>query len=104
MTTQRTRRPPRGAAPATVWIQHDQALIVEPGQDPAESVEIVTRSPAETEAAFQHRALDRVVDDDRVVVTGPAYARTAFERAYVALTHRPDQLIDVEPRRARRRR
>jgi hypothetical protein len=47
------------------------------------------------------------VDEERVVVSGPADVRTQFDRAYVAVTHRPDRLVDVEPsapgpRKARR--
>jgi hypothetical protein len=40
-----------------------------------------------------------VVDEDRLIVSGPTNARTDFERAYVAMTHRPDRLVDVEPTR-----
>jgi hypothetical protein len=32
-----------------------------------------------------------------VTVAGPAFARTSFERALVAVTHRPDRIVDVEP-------
>jgi hypothetical protein len=49
---------------------------------------------------FDVRAVQAVVDRDRVVVSGPGHARTDFERTYVALTRRPDRLIDVEPRAA----
>jgi len=30
-------------------------------------------------------------------VSGPADVRTRFDRAYVAVTHRPDRLVDIEP-------
>jgi hypothetical protein len=51
------------------------------------------------------RMVDQVVDEERVVVSGPAFARTDFERAYTALTYRPDRLVDVEPKtRARKNR
>jgi hypothetical protein len=83
---------------AVVWIDHDQALIVEQASDGGQSVELLDRRPAESEAAFEARTVDEVVDDDRVVVSGPAFARTDFERAYVAVTHRPDRLVDVEPK------
>ncbi|MGZ8514768.1 MAG: hypothetical protein ACXW4H_05940 [Candidatus Limnocylindrales bacterium] len=80
-----------------VWIDHDQAFIVGQGPDGGETVELVDRVPGEGEAEFEARTVGEVVDDEQVVVSGPAYARTDFERAYVALTHRPDRLIDVEP-------
>jgi hypothetical protein len=94
------RRPTADERPAhkvVVWIDHNQAFIV--GQDPdgRETVELVDRAADESEAEFEARTVGEVADDDRVVVSGPAYARTGFERAYVAATHRPDRLVDVEP-------
>jgi hypothetical protein len=80
---------------AVVWIDHDHALIVELGAGRARRAGRMDRAPRETEASFNARAADDVADDDRVVVSGPSYARTGFERAYVALTHRPDRLVDV---------
>ena len=80
-----------------VWIDHREAVIV--GRDDAgkDSIEVVAREPHETEAGFDIRAVEEVADRDRVVVSGPAFARTQFERAYVAMTRRPDRLVDVEP-------
>lgn len=98
MTTRRLTADKRPRHEAVVWIDHDQAVIVEHGPDGRESVERLDRAPAESEAAFEARTVDQVVDEDRVVVSGPAYARTDFERAYVAVTHRPDRLVDVEPK------
>lgn len=88
-------RPPRHEA--VVWIDHKQAVIVGQGTDGHQSVELLDRAPEETEAAFEARTVDEVVDRDRIVVAGPAYVRTSFERAYVGVTHRPDRLLDVEP-------
>ena len=82
---------------ATIWIDHFQAVIVDRVDDRPETVEILTRGSYESEAAFEQRAVGEVAGEDRVVVTGPAYARTEFERAYVALTHRPDRLVDIAP-------
>jgi hypothetical protein len=36
-------------------------------------------------------------DRRRIAFMGPGSARLALERAYVAIYHRPDRLIDVEP-------
>jgi hypothetical protein len=88
-------KPPRHEA--AVWIDHDQAVIVEHAPDGQETVERLDRTPQESEAAFEVRTVDQVLDQDVVVVSGPAYARTGFERAYVAVTHRPDRIVDVEP-------
>lgn len=94
-----TRRPTADGRPAkkvVVWIDHTQAYIVGQGTDGRETVELVDRAQGETEADFEARTVGEVIDDEQVVVSGPAYARTGFERAYVAVTHRPDRLIDVE--------
>jgi hypothetical protein len=103
MTTRGRPRRTSANTEAIVWIDHDQALILDRDEGQSERVELVSRGPAESEATFRQRAVEEVVDEDRVVVTGPAFARTTFERAYVALTHRPDRLVDVEPRSRRRR-
>lgn len=98
MKDRRIKSPRKPAASeAVVWIDHDQALIVEQSADGWEAAELLERSPAETQAAFDARTVREVEDEDRVVVSGPTSARTDFERAYVATTHRPDRLVDVEP-------
>jgi hypothetical protein len=99
MTTQPfTAVEPRRVHEAIVWIDHERAVIVSPGLDAAESVQVVDRGAGESPATFEARAIDVVIDDERVMVTGPAFARTSFERAYVAVTHRPDRLVELEPR------
>jgi hypothetical protein len=91
--------PKVGAAPdAVVWIDHDQAVIVEQDRNGTTAVEVVARKPTETEAVFEGRTVDQLAGHERIIVTGPAYARTGFERAYVAVTHRPDRLVDVAPK------
>jgi hypothetical protein len=82
---------------ALVWIDHNQAVIVEQGPGGRNCVELLNRARTETEAMFDARAVDAIGDRDRVVVSGPAYARNDFERVYVSMTHRPDRLVDVEP-------
>jgi hypothetical protein len=84
---------------AVVWIDHEQALIVAGARDGSERVEILDRALLETESAFEARTTDAVLDADRVLVSGPADIRTDFERTYVAITHRPDRLVDLEPTR-----
>lgn len=100
MTTRRATTDVRPARKVVVWIDHDQAFIVGQGLDGREQVELVDRIAGESEADFEARTVGEVVDEEQVVVSGPAYARTDFERAYVAVTHRPDRLIDVEPETA----
>lgn len=98
MTTRESERAPRPANEATVWIDHERAVIVNSDRDDRETVDLLEREAGESEAGFDARAVDKVLDDERVVVTGPAFARTSFERAYVAVTHRPDRLHEVAPR------
>ena len=97
MTTEQIANGNLAERQAVVWIDHDQALIVEQCGDGWKSAELLDRAPAESEAAFEARTVREVADDDRLTVSGPADARTDFERAYVAMTHRPDRLVDVEP-------
>ncbi len=82
---------------AIVWIDHDQALVVASEPDGRATAKVLERQPAETEASFDERALGDVIGHERVVVSGPAGARTNLERAYVSITHRPDRLLDVAP-------
>jgi hypothetical protein len=95
MTDLRTATRELDAARETVvWIDDDQAVISERAADGRERVEHVDRQPAESRPAFEIRTIREIVDRDRLVVSGPAGARLGFERAYVAMTHRPDRLVD----------
>jgi len=82
---------------AVVWIDRDWAVIVEQGLDCHDTVAVLDRRPAESEAIFEARTVEEIIDHDIVIVSGPCDPRTNFERAYVAMTHRPDRLVDVEP-------
>jgi hypothetical protein len=88
---------PRHPADAMIWIDHQQAIIATRHGDGSPFVERLGRGPFEPEASFEARAVDELVDLGTVTVSGPAFARTSFERALVAVTHRPDRIIDVEP-------
>jgi hypothetical protein len=88
---------PRAEPPtdeAQIWIDHDHAVIS--GAPHAhDTVELLEREPDESEARFEARAVHEVEGEPRIVVSGPAFARTGFERAYVAITHRPDRLVET---------
>lgn len=88
---------PRHPADAMIWIDHQQAIIATRHRDGSPFVERLGRGPFEPEASFEARAVDEVIDARTVTVAGPAFARTAFERALVAVTHRPEAIVDVEP-------
>jgi hypothetical protein len=94
MTTRQTERTRSGAV---VWIDERQAIITTTADDGRAMVEQLGRGPHEAEAAFDARTVDAVLDHDYVAVSGPAFARVAFERAFVAVTHRPERLTDIEP-------
>jgi hypothetical protein len=101
-----TRRRTGGTQPTTeaiVRIDQDQALILARTTEGEDALDVLARDPSETEAVFDGRILDGVIDMDRVLVSGTLDARTAFERAYVGVTHRPDRLIDVGPAAPRHR-
>lgn len=87
----------RQPADAMIWIDHQQAIIATQHRDGTPFVERLGRGAFEPESAFAARAVDEVMDSAIVTVAGPAFARTSFERALVAVTHRPDGIIDVEP-------
>jgi hypothetical protein len=91
------RRATRPANVALVWIDHERAVIVSDEAGGKGVVECLARGQDETVNQFEARTVDQVVDEEHVVVTGPAIARTSFERVYVAVTHRPDRLVDIEP-------
>ena len=91
------RRQSHATLEATVWIDHEQAIIATHDLDGSPVVERLARGTTEPEAEFEGRAVDEVLDRDQVNVAGPAYARTSFERAYVAVTHHPERIVDVEP-------
>jgi hypothetical protein len=82
---------------AEVWIDNDQAVIVEGAADGHETVQHVGRESAESQRAFELRTIREIVERDRLFVFGSTRARIGFERAYVEMTHRPDRLVDGEP-------
>ncbi len=93
-----TRPAPATDREAIVWIDHSQAIITTiDGGGGVRRVERLDRGTSEPESAFGARAIHELGEHDRVVVSGPIFARTSFERAFVAATHRPDRLIDLEP-------
>jgi hypothetical protein len=96
MTNQRTL-PPRQNTPreAVIWVDHHRAVIIEARHGGRDHVEVLDRRATETGPGFEARTIDRLAERDLVIVSGPASARIDFERSYVAMTHRPDCLVDV---------
>jgi hypothetical protein len=89
----RTARPD-----AIVWIDRETAIItdLDPGGERPPLVECLARGAGEPATSFEARAIDEVLDDELVAVSGPLSARLSFERRFVSITHRPDRLVDVE--------
>lgn len=79
---------------ATVHIDDDEAVIRTVADDGHAILDRLVRRHAESAMAFDVRVVDEVLDDQHVQVDGPDRARLRFERAYVAVTHRPDRLVD----------
>jgi hypothetical protein len=81
---------------AAVWIDDHQARITTESTDGCAIVERLDRRPSETEGGFDARVVETVAGLDPVAVSGPVFARIAFQRVFVALTHRPDLLVDLD--------
>ena len=112
MTTRLGHGQTKRFGPETIlWIDHEQAVIVGRDANGRDTMETLERDSAESEGRFEVRIVDELIDDRSLVVTGPEEVRTDFDRAYVALTHRPDHLTDIDssvpaapgPRRPARR-
>ena len=82
---------------AVVWIDDRQAIIATAAPDGRPVVDQLGRGPMETESAFDARTVGALLDRDQVAVSGPLFSRVAFERTFVAVTHRPERLLDGEP-------
>jgi hypothetical protein len=59
----------------------------------------IARGP-EPELSYLALVVGAIGDRERVVILGPSSVRLALEREYVAIFHRPDRLVDVEPAEA----
>jgi hypothetical protein len=84
----------RTAGSSVVRLDPSKALIARIGQDGVASRRSVERGP-DSQSAYFARIVDATGDHDCLIVLGPGYARLAFEREYVEICHRPDQLADV---------
>ena len=83
---------------AIVWIDHETAIVTDLDGDGARAprVECLSRGAGESGTDFEARAVDEVMHETTVAVAGPVAARLSFERRFVAVTHRPDRIIDVD--------
>lgn len=84
-----------GAA-AAVWINERHAFVGLLAADGRISTSEVDRG-IDPEPSYLARVAQVIGNRRRIAVLGPGSAPLALERAYVAIYHRPDRLIDVEP-------
>ena len=86
---------------AIVWIDRGNALVVETDAIHEPAFVALSRELGESEESFLARTVHELGEATHVTVSGPASARLGLEREYVAVTHHPDRLVDVEPKAAR---
>ena len=80
---------------AVVWINGRHAVVAVADGDVGITSSTVERV-IESEADFVARIVGAVGDSARVMVLGPTSLRLAVQRAYVAISHRPDRLVEQE--------
>lgn len=83
---------------SVVWVDADGGMIVDPAVAEPSAV-VIDRALGESDVALTARIAQEVEASDVVYVCGAQAARTEFERGFVALTHHPERLVDVEPAR-----
>ncbi len=84
---------PLGAA--VVLLAATEAVIARTRPDGRDEIARVRRRSRRPEAPpFYVRILHELGDRAPVVILGSSAERTAFERAFVAVSHRPDRLLD----------
>ena len=95
-TTQRIDGHVSESPTAVVWISGRHAVVAVATGDAAGITASTVEREIESEADFVARILAAVGDSERVMVLGPASLRLAVQRAYVAISHRPDRLVELE--------
>jgi hypothetical protein len=85
-----------GRGCAVVWINGRTASLAVTG-DAGEVATCEIDRGLEPELSYLAIVVRAIGDRERVVILGPSSMRLALEREYVAIYHRPDRLVDVEP-------
>lgn len=81
---------------AAAWINGRQAVVATFAHDGQITTCEINQGLA-PEPSYLALVVRTIGDRARVVILGPSSARLALEREYVAIFHRPDRLLDVEP-------
>ena len=88
---------PQTVAPsAVVWINGRQAIVATIGHEGRITTCDISRGWL-SEPSYLAQVVRVIGDRQRVLILGPNSVRLALERAYVAMFHRPERLVDVEP-------
>lgn len=96
-SAQRARFAPSRRPDAITWVDRRRAIVARRMPGGAVDVEEFTFPQDETGRQLAFAAVAHAIgESDRVVVMGPESARTRLEREYVAISHRPDRLVEIE--------
>jgi hypothetical protein len=77
---------------AVVWVDERHAIVARTdAKGSISTVEI--RRVGRPETRYLAQVAHELRDRERVMVVGPAVIKLAFEREYVAISHRPDRLM-----------
>ncbi len=88
----------RRAGSAVTWIDAGHAIVARTEGAGTVGVQTIEHeTPVGELDTYLARVAHEIGDRDRVVILGPGSMRTALEREYVTIYHRPDRLLDVEP-------
>jgi hypothetical protein len=84
---------------AVVWIDESGATVAATRPEGGYELKTVLPDPGDRfdPHHFLAHVVDEIADRERVVILGPSWPRTALEREYVTIYHRPARLVDVEP-------
>lgn len=81
---------------AVAWIDDRRAIVATISSAGRVSTCEFERGLLE-EGAYLAQVVRLIGDRERVVILGPSFLRLTLERAYDAIHHGPERLVDVEP-------
>ncbi|MFM2105580.1 MAG: hypothetical protein RL338_612 [Chloroflexota bacterium] len=85
----------RAGSAGVAWTARRHAVSARRGGRRPSSVTVVA-GPDPARVPFLARVVDEIGDRERVMILGSDEMRVELEREYVAVSHRPDRLLDVE--------
>ena len=78
---------------AVVWVDERHAIVARSDEGGIATTEI--RRIGQSESRYLAHVVHEIGGREHVMIVGPQPLRLALERAYVAVSHRPDRLIAV---------